>query len=117
MTEIDDILGFPSLSIDAAVHACRAAEYRRAADAEDALQAAKEAKAAVLTKLTDDIELAQVTGLLLVDLRKLVKGETVHVAAQVSYARFRKQLAPLAAAYGYKFTLVGDKTKAALTVI
>ena len=98
-------------------HAARAAELRRAADVEDERHAAKVALDATVAKLAEDIVLANVTGSLLVDLRKLVKGETAHVAAQVSYADFRKQLAPLAESYGYKFTLVGDKTKAALTVI
>ncbi len=105
------------VEVAAVDHAARAAELRRAAEVEDERHAAQVALDAKVAKLADDIVLANVTGSLLVDLRKLVKGETAHVAAQVSYADYRKQLAPLAESYGYKLTLVGDKTKAALTVI
>jgi hypothetical protein len=105
-------------SVDATVdHATRAAELRRAAEVEDERHAAQVALDAKVAKLTDDIALAHFTGALLIDLRKLVKGESVHVAAQFYYADYRKQLAPLAESYGYKLVLVGDKTKAALTVI
>lgn len=100
-------------------HAKRASVLRALADEEDAKQAAKEAKDALVQRTLDDAKLAEATCQLLIDIRKLVNGESVHVAAQAQaiYADLRKQLSPLAASYGYKFVLVGDKTKAALTVL
>lgn len=98
-------------------HAAEAARLRLQAEEQDALQAAKQVKEDTLAKIASDVHLANATVALLTDLHKLVRGDSVHVAAQVFYAALRKQLSPLAESYGYKFVLVGDKTKAALTLI
>lgn len=98
-------------------HAKRAAELRAQATEEDAKQAAKEAKDALLKRIENDAKLAGATTLALDSLRNLINGKSVHVAAMESFATFRKELAPLAESYGYKFVLVGNKSKAALTVL
>lgn len=110
-----DLSDGPNVSVN---HAARAANLRAQADAEDAAQVAKEAKDALLSRITYEDSLADATKLLLACVRKLATlGEGVGTMPMDDFVTFRKELTPLAESYGYKFVLVGDKTKAALTVL
>lgn len=71
--------------------------------------------AALQARIQYDIDLADATLALLHDIRSFaIKGGGT-VGAKTSHARFRKELAPLAAAYGVKFAIVGDRTTATLS--
>ena len=75
-----------------------------------------EAKAAELKAFNERIDyerdLAEATALLVVSIRRLrTAGEC---SAYPTFARFRKELSPLAETYGVKIVLVGDKSKATL---
>jgi len=82
------------------------------AQAEAAL-AVKEASDAFQARIQYDIDLAASTSELLLQIRSDAGGwpSTVHSPA---FSKFRKELQPLANAYGFKIVLVGDKTTATL---
>ena len=87
--------------------------YALAIEAEAAEQAAAEAKARA-DQLAYQLGLANATWALLTCIQSMDGGES-EVSAQFKLANFRKELSPLAAAYGYKIVLVGDKTRATLS--
>jgi hypothetical protein len=87
----------------------RAQEEIVKAEAEKAKQAAD---AALADRFAHDAGLAHATSELLAAGRGLLLGN-IRVAATLSIiAKYRKELAPLAASYGLKIVLVGDKSTA-----
>ena len=85
-------------------------------EADDAAAALHEAAVAVQNRISTELKLADATSDLLKQVRRLIGGE-VEVPSMFSLAEFRKELQPLAATYGFKIVLVGDKTKATLTKV
>lgn len=86
---------------------------RQQADkAQEALDNAA-AHQAVQDRINFERDLASATITLLDEVRNVTLGVSV-AAVSESFARFRKELQPLARTYGVKITLVGDKTKATL---
>lgn len=81
------------------------------AEIAERIAAEKEARVA---QLQFQIDLAYATVSILNDINKLDGGES-EVLPKCRYAEFRKELTPLAVAYGYKIVLVGDKSRATLS--
>lgn len=71
-------------------------------------------KKAVADRLTHEKALAAATGILLSDIEYIFAGAAA--SNREEYAKFRTELQPLAASYGVKIVLVGDKTKGTLVV-
>lgn len=84
------------------------------AEAEAAL-AAKNERDALAAKIDAEIALAEATRTLLADIRilRLTNNQTHR---RKEFATYRKELAALAASYGVKIVLVGDKTAAVLVL-
>lgn len=89
----------------------------RIKQAQEALAQAEQAKAqedarkAVEARLDYEQALATATHELLQAIRNRAG------AISTTFAKFRKELNPLAETYGFKLVLVGDKTRAALTAL
>lgn len=78
---------------------------------------AKEAEASAIKAHFDyDEKLANATSLLIRSARELVVSKVTSLANE-NFATFRKELAPLAAGYGVKIVLIGDKTRAVLVLV
>jgi hypothetical protein len=75
-------------------------------------KAAEEIRQQTLARIKNEAALAHATSLLLRDINTLAQGRIT--APSSPLATFRKELQPLAATYGMKIVLVGDKTQATL---
>lgn len=85
------------------------------AEATQKLAAANAAKQAVRDRLAYQRGLAQATDSLLGRIGAVLDGGTV--SNYEAFAKFRKELQPLASTYGIKIVLVGDKTQATLVKV
>lgn len=104
-----------SLVAQAKVAEQQAAEKARALKAaEQAKAKALAAKTATLTRLNYHIELAAATAKLLDYLKQSVTLGNPVMSPIKEFVQFRKELAPLAKAYGYGFVAVGDGSSATL---
>lgn len=95
----------PEPTADALRGLLEAAERREAEEAE---------REALKDRLTYETKLAHATLTLLGEVRRM-RVEQRQSEVFNALADFRKELSPLAATYGMKIVLVGDKTRAALT--
>lgn len=66
-------------------------------------------------RIDNDVKLAEATALLLVRIRSLALAASNATSVGLpEFARFRKELQPLAESYGMKIVLVGDRTTASV---
>ena len=99
----------PSTKPDTSADLLKRAEALAVKEAENAEAAALEAR------INYDLDLADATCYLLSDIRSFALRGHGAPSAKATHARFRKELTPLAAAYGVKIVLIGDKTTATLS--
>lgn len=112
--EVTGACGFPTAptSLEQQVKATQQA----AADAVAAL-AAQEAKDALIARLNNDRALAVATQALIEAARDLVVYGQYTTTSADSFAKFRKELQPLASSYGLKIVLVGNRSRATLVTL
>ncbi len=85
------------------------------AKAQEQIEAAN-VKAALADRFNYDQELAQATVSLIGEAKRLILDGQTSASANTSFAKFRKQLSPLAATYGVKIVLVGNKSTATVAL-